>query len=277
MSTYIIGDLQGCFEPLERLLSKIVFSPRNDRLIFCGDIVNRGPASEACLDFVWKHADCAQIVLGNHDLALLCIAYGYAKGEPSDTMGSILSHPKAEQWLDWLRIQPLVFYDALASFIVTHAGIWPLWNLSDCLKANDFMKQALSGPHWKNVLANLYGDGPTMDSPALNETDRCRFIVNALTRMRYCDAQGGLVLDCKASPEHAPSTIFPWYAHPSRTNIKPMILFGHWASLNGACETPNIEALDTGCVWGGALTAYCIEDGRRISVPANPKDVGISK
>lgn len=269
MSTYIIGDLQGCFEPLERLLTSIQFSPRKDTLVFCGDIVNRGPESLACLQFVHHYSDCAHMVLGNHDLALLCMAEKLIHPGPSDTMVQVLSADEAPLLLSWLLQRPFVHYDKAQNFIVTHAGIWPLWNLSDCLKANDFMKQALAGDQWRAVLANLYGDKPTNDMVTLPFLERCRFIANAFTRMRYCDAKAGLNFSFKGHPRVAPAGIVPWYEHPKRQTIQPMIMFGHWASLKGKCNIANIQALDTGCVWGGELTAFRIEDKQRFSVPSS--------
>jgi bis(5'-nucleosyl)-tetraphosphatase (symmetrical) len=206
------------------------------------------------------------MVLGNHDMALLCMAESFIEPQPGDTVQAVLAAPNATKILTWLRAQPLMIYNENAGFCVVHAGIWPLWNLSDCLKANDFIREALQGPQYHQVLRHLYGNAPTADNSTMPFLDRCRFITNAFTRMRYCDARGHLEFSEKNHPRDAPSGIIPWFSHPKRRPFHPTIFFGHWASLKGECAAHNIEALDTGCVWGGQLTAFRLEDQKRFSV-----------
>ena len=266
MSTYVIGDLQGCFAPFQRLLHEIDFSSGRDSLWFTGDIVNRGPDSEKCLRYVYEHQDYCQIVLGNHDLALLCQSEGFAKPHPQDTMDSILAAPDRAILLGWLRAQPLAITNNDKTIVLTHAGIWPQWDLEDALSAAQLLSDRLTSPEWKSLLSCLYGDTPICDDKSLTINERCRFICNALTRMRYCDVAGNLLFNCKSHPRSAPASAVPWYSHPKRRSIEALCLFGHWAALGGECPAQDVHAIDTGCVWGGELTAFRLEDQQRISV-----------
>lgn len=267
MAEYVIGDVQGCFEPLLRLLDKIKFNETQDRLWFVGDLVNRGPESLNVLRFIKNLPLTPRVVLGNHDLHLLNCIYNHAPPHSSDTFQDILNASDRDDLASWLTHQPLLIHDEALDVIICHAGIYPQWTLQDAKNHAQFFSARLQGEHCPFYLAALYGNQPSSWSQAQSETEQFRFIGNAFTRMRFCNAKGELCLDYKGEVKNAPLYYFPWYATPDRCMITQTIVFGHWAALQGQCPVTNIYAIDTGCVWGKTLTALRLEDKQRLSVP----------
>ncbi len=270
MTDYAIGDIQGCYEPLMRLLQRIHFDPHQDRLWFVGDLVNRGPDSLKVLRFIQALPLPPRITLGNHDLHLLCqIFLPNQSPNPDDTLDAILDAPDKHAIGHWLRKQPLLYHDTTLNCVMTHAGISPTWTLT---QAKSYAKQLEAelahenAQHCFNFLTHMYGNTPTHLSDNLDHISKLRVICNTFTRMRFCNAQGDLTLKLKTHPQKAPADYYPWYALPTRKAIPADLIFGHWAALQGVCPTPHIHAIDTGCVWGGPLTALRLQDKQRISV-----------
>ncbi len=272
MRTFAVGDVQGCYDALRRLLDRLAFEPARDRLWVVGDLVNRGPHSLEVLRFCRDLGDRFLTVLGNHDLHLLAIARGHTQPRRSDTLDAVLASPDREPLLDWLQRQPLFYYDQQAEVALVHAGVPPQWSLKDCLERSAEIEQVLQSDQADHYFAHMYGNQPDRWDSSLQGTDRWRLITNYFTRMRFCTPAGQLELAHKAGPETAPVGYFPWYALPQRQLATTPILFGHWASLMGAVATPHIQALDTGCVWGGQLTAVEVgAEFRRYAVAAEPE------
>lgn len=269
MPTYAIGDLQGCFEPLQRLLDKIDFNPKKDTLWFAGDLINRGPQSLDCLRFVKSLRERAVTVLGNHDLHLLAVYYTFKPTKKGDTLDEILNAEDGEELLFWLRQQPLVHHDAERNWFMSHAGIPPMWSVDETVSFANEVHQALLIDHLE-LFRQMYGNQPDIWNDDLQGYDRLRLIINYLTRMRFVDKNGRLNLAAKEGIDTAPDSFLPWFEHPSRKAKKAQILFGHWAALEGKTNTDKVWALDTGCVWGGRLTALRLEDKKLFSVPAQP-------
>lgn len=266
MAIYAIGDVQGCYAELMDLLHLIQFNDSQDRLWFTGDLVNRGQESLAVLRFVKELGSAHQVVLGNHDLHLLAVAYG-APTRPGDTLEDILGAPDKQSLLDWLRTRRLFYYDSQVGYALTHAGVAPAWTLSEAASLAQEVEDVLQGAQPELLLHQLYGNKPDQWDPHLVGVDRWRAIINYLTRMRFCYTDGRLALDCKGALKDRPAHLLPWFDVPHRAAAKDKILFGHWAALGGIVDVPNVYALDTGCVWGNTLTAMRLEDERRFSVP----------
>jgi bis(5'-nucleosyl)-tetraphosphatase (symmetrical) len=263
---YAIGDVQGCYEPLMRLLLHIQFNPNKDRLWFVGDLVNRGPDSLKVLHFIQSLPIPPRITLGNHDLHLLCqIFLPNQAPKPDDTLKAILNAPDKEAIGHWLRKQPLLHHDTTLNCVMTHAGILPTWTLDTAKEHAAALETLLSGDHYLDFLSHMYGNTPTHLSDNLTPIARLRMICNAFTRMRFCNPAGHLELTIKT--QEAPSGFYPWHALPTRKTILADLIFGHWAALQGVCKTPHVHAIDTGCVWGGPLTALRLQDKKRFSVP----------
>lgn len=270
MTVYAIGDLQGCLDPLQRLLDRIAFDPARDRLWFCGDLVNRGPASLATLRFVRGLGDAAVTVLGNHDLHLLATAWADNRPRKKrDTFDDILVAPDRMELLEWLRRRPLLHHDPEVGFTMVHAGIPPQWDLQDARVAARELEAALGGDGFIGVLRQMYGDRPDRWSPTLEGIDRLRFTVNAFTRMRYLRPDGSLEFDNKGPVNPADETLTPWFCFPGRRSAGQPIVFGHWSTL-GEVAHQGAFSLDTGCVWGGQLTALQLNDRTRHSVACGP-------
>lgn len=265
MATYAIGDVQGCYAQLEQLLELIHYDSHRDVLWFTGDLVNRGPDSLRTLQFISELPETTIAVLGNHDLTLLAAHVGAILPQPGDTYQDILNAPMREEYLFWLRNRPLMHYDPKLQFALCHAGIYPLWDLTQAQILAHEVESILQGPAFHEALHAMFGNHPTIWSATLNGWDRFRFIVNAFTRMRFCAADGTLDLQNKSEISHAPA-FMPWFSVPARKTSRDKVIFGHWAALAGVSNTPGVYALDTGCVWGNALTAICLETEQRFHV-----------
>lgn len=270
MPTYAIGDLQGCHAEFVALLDTLSFDPRRDRLWLAGDLVNRGPGSLDCLREVHALGDAASVVLGNHDLHLLAVARGAVSAKRSDTLAAILEAPDRSSLLDWLQARPLWVDDGSASdrrTLMVHAGLLPVWSLSQAHERAREVEAVLRSEGAGAFLDVMHGNAPERWQDNLEGNDRLRAIVNAFTRMRFVAADGTLDFKAKEGLDSAPGGYAPWFTYPRQDD--PRIVFGHWAALQGQIPGARVraEALDTGCVWGGTLTALDLDSGRRISVP----------
>jgi len=259
MATYAIGDVQGCCDELETLLERIGFDRARDRLWFVGDLVNRGPKSLAVLRFVKELGDCAIVVLGNHDLHLVTQHEGFERKRKDDTFGDVLEAPDAKELVDWLRTRPMMH--AEGNWAMVHAGLVPQWTIDKSLRLAREVEQALRADSYRNFLQNMYGSKPERWDEALAGWDRLRVIVNAMTRMRFCTSDG--VMEFRSSGAEPPAGYRAWY--DTRQDNKTLI-FGHWSAL-GLKLTDRLAGLDSGCVWGGALTALRLEDRWLAQVP----------
>jgi bis(5'-nucleosyl)-tetraphosphatase (symmetrical) len=259
MATYAIGDLQGCLDPLRRLLDELRFDPAADRLWFVGDLVNRGPQSLEVLRFVRGLGARAATVLGNHDLHLVMQAEGYGKRNREDTLDPILAAPDRDELLAWLRAQPLFHVEG--EYAMVHAGLLPAWDVAKAAALSREAEAALQSPDYRDFLANMWGSTPTAWSDDLAGWDRLRVVVNAMTRMRFCTAAGVMEFKAKGPPERPPEGCMPWFDVPGRASADHPLVCGHWSAL-GLKVRGNLLALDSGCLWGGLLTAVRLEDRR---------------
>lgn len=257
---YLIGDLQGCCDALERLLQRLDFSPSRDRLWLLGDLVNRGPASLATLRRLIGLGDAATCLLGNHDLHLLAAAHGVRRPHAGDTVDDILDAPDRPALVDWLRQQRLAVHDT--GWLMVHAGVPPQWSAADTLALAGEVEAVLRGPDLPDFLQAMYGNQPARWSPRLTGTDRLRFVVNALTRLRFCSADGEMDFKTKDGAGAAPPGFMPWFDVPGRRTAGTPMAFGHWSTL-GLLDRPDLLGLDTGCVWGGQLTAARVDGTHR--------------
>lgn len=255
MTTWAIGDLQGCHDPLQRLLAKIRFDPAADRLWFCGDLVNRGGQSLQTLRLVHSLSIHSTVVLGNHDLALLSIALRREaeQRKVNPDLQSILFAPDREPLLDWLAAQPLLHVDRTNGWCMLHAGLMPKWTIAIAEKRAREVETRLQGPERDKLLRNMYGDKPGW-SPKLKGIDRDRAIINVFTRMRYCSPRGRIAFEAKGAPGTQTPGLYPWFAVPGQAQRDLRIVCGHWSTL-GLMIGGGVHAIDTGCVWGGPLTA----------------------
>lgn len=257
MSIYAIGDIQGCHTELLRLLDKLAFDPATDRLWFTGDLVNRGPHSLETLRQVRALGTAAITVLGNHDLHLLAVSAGIARTKSKDTLEAILKAPDRDELLDWLRTRPLVYHED--NRLLLHAGLIPEWTAEDALNRATEVESWLRSDDYRELLRNLYGDYPDLWSETLEGWSRLRFITNCFTRMRYCDRMGRLDLKCKGRPGQQPARLMPWFEVASRKTRDLHVIFGHWSTL-GAYSGHGVSCLDSGCLWGGQLSALKLDD-----------------
>lgn len=255
--TYVIGDVQGCHARLLALLERIHAASANARLVFVGDLVNRGPQSLATLRHIRQLGEQATVLLGNHDLHLLAAAHGIRQAHLSDTLEEILRAPDRDELLDWLRRQPLAH--AENGHLMVHAGVLPQWTAGQTGRLADEVQTVLRGPGWLDFLRNMYGNTPAKWSDDLTGMDRLRCIVNALTRLRFCTADGSMEFTSKEGSGSAPAGYYPWFDVPGRKTEDVTVVFGHWSAL-GLTLRPNLIGLDTGCVWGGKLTAVRLDD-----------------
>ncbi len=263
MATYAIGDIQGCYKQFCQLLDKLQFNPKQDKLWLTGDLVNRGPDSLEVLRFVYKIRDSVITVLGNHDLHLLAMYYGNTKHSQKSTLQAILQANDKDQLINWLRHQPLLHYDKTLNYVLIHAGLPAQWNLSTAQNCAQELQTLLQGKKHKEFLRDhLYGNQPDLWSEQLKDWDRFRFISNCFTRLRYCNAEGRLLLKHKDSPQNTQDNdVYPWFLAPKREKIKAKIIFGHWSTL-GYYTNHQVISLDSGCLWGKQLTAQCLETGQ---------------
>jgi bis(5'-nucleosyl)-tetraphosphatase (symmetrical) len=262
VAVYAIGDVQGCFRELQLLLNKLGFDPARDRLWFAGDLVNRGPQSLETLRFVRNLGAAAITVLGNHDLHLLAAAARAGKLKAKDTLRPILDAPDREELLDWLRRRPLLHHDAELGYTLIHAGLPPQWDLEQAQACAREVETVLRGVGHGEFFERMYGDEPTLWTDELPGWERLRFITNCLTRLRYCDAEGRVALAHKGAPGSQPVGLYPWFELPHRRSRELNILFGHWSTL-GERSSPGVYPLDTGCLWGGQLTALRLDGAPR--------------
>ena len=277
MATYAIGDLQGCYDPLQRLLERLRFDPAADRLWFCGDLVNRGGQSLETLRLVHSLREQSVVVLGNHDLSLLAIGERRPEEQRkvNPDLQRVLFAEDARTLLDWLRMQPLLHADRSLGWMMVHAGLAPKWTTTLAQKHAGEVEQKLRGDGYRKLLKNMYGDKPAW-SPGLTGIDRDRAIINVFTRLRYCSPRGRIAFDEKGAPGTQQPGLYPWYAVPGRVERDLKIVCGHWSTL-GLFVGHGVHAIDTGAVWGGKLTALQLDtDELRIvqvqgrDVPANP-------
>jgi bis(5'-nucleosyl)-tetraphosphatase (symmetrical) len=257
---YLVGDIQGCCDALERLLAHIGFTPSRDRLCVLGDLVNRGPHSLATLRRLRGFGEAATCLLGNHDLHLLAVAHGVHRAHPSDTLGDILEAPDRQAWIDWLRHRRMAAVEE--GWLLVHAGVAPQWDMATTLRLAREIEQRLQSSELRDFLQVMYGNEPARWSETLTEHDRLRFAVNTLTRIRYVAADGTLELDTKDGPGAAPPGHVAWFDAPGRMTKGVPIAFGHWSTF-GLVNRADLLGLDTGCVWGGHLTAVRVDGGRR--------------
>lgn len=265
MAVYAIGDIQGCLDELQALLRLIDFDRERDTLWFAGDLVNRGPRSLDTLRFIHDLGDRAITVLGNHDLHLLATDYDARYTRPKDTLQEILDAPDRERLLNWLRTRPLLHHDATLNFSLLHAGLPPQWDLTTAQACAQEVETVLRSHHYGEFLAGMYGNLPDTWSADLKGLDRLRFIVNCFTRLRYCSPSGKLNLKDKGAPGTQSAGNQPWFSIKDRASRDLRILFGHWSTL-GTCKEANVFPLDTGCLWGGKLTALRLDDLKTFSL-----------
>jgi bis(5'-nucleosyl)-tetraphosphatase (symmetrical) len=263
MATYCIGDVQGCYDELKQLLRSIDYNSAKDHLWFIGDLVNRGPKSLEALRFI-KNSPNTKVILGNHDLHLLTFYYKLVEAH-GESLQDIILAPDGEELIDWLRQQSLFYYDAKNNYALAHAGIYPGWDLKEAQKYAAEAEKMLQGDNYLDFLTHMYGNKPTKWSNDLKGWDRLRFIINAFTRMRFCNSEGNLEFKHSGDVNEAPKGYLPWFKISGRKTQNTKVIFGHWAALEGITDEPNAIALDTGCVWGKSLTAIRIEDGKRFS------------
>jgi len=261
MTDYAVGDIQGCFEPLQRLLMQVNYDPAKDRLWLVGDLVNRGPDSLKVLRFVRALGDSAICVLGNHDLHLLAVAAGVRPLHHDDTLTEILEAEDCQQLLQWLSRQALAHYDAESGYCLVHAGIAPQWSLQQALELASEVERVLQGANALEFLSSMYGNNPDCWDDSLTGMARLRVITNYLTRLRFCDQNGRMDLTNKGGLDSAAKGFIPWFK-VKREPLGANVLFGHWAALRGISTQPGIHALDTGCVWGQRLSLMRLEDQR---------------
>lgn len=262
MANYLIGDVQGCDTALGRLLQKIEFSASRDTLYLLGDLVNRGPESAAVLRRVMALDGAAQCLLGNHDLSLLAVAHGQRAPHRNDTLDAVLLAPDRDAMLDWLRHQRLAIQ--AHGWLMVHGGVLPQWDAAQVMRLAGEVEAVLRGPALVEFLSQMYGNEPAQWNDALQGADRWRVIVNALTRLRFCTPEGVMDLQASGGIYDAPPGYLPWFDLPERRTAGVPIAFGHWSTL-GFLERPDLRAMDTGCVWGGSLSAL------RLAGPDSPQ------
>lgn len=266
--TYAIGDVQGCYDELVELLDLIDFDPTTDRIWFTGDLVNRGPKSLDVIRCVVALGDAAITVLGNHDLSLIAAAAGHRrqrKRANRDGIDEVLDAPDAAALVEWLRHRPLVH--RAREHLLVHAGVLPSWSADDVVARAREVEAALRGDAWRELCANMYGDEPNAWRESLAGYERLRLTINACTRMRFCSATGALDLSANGRAEDAPPGLTPWFRVPDRAAADTVVVCGHWAML-GLYLTPSVLHIDSGCVWGGELTALRLEDRSVFQVPS---------
>jgi len=264
VAIYAIGDVQGCHDELARLLETVRFDPAHDEAWFVGDLVNRGPRSLETLRLVKSLGRAAVVTLGNHDLHLLAYAAGNSSRRPEPTLRPVLEAPDRGELVDWLRARPLLHYRPDLNTLMVHAGVAPAWDPLLAVKLAREVETVLRGDGWAAFLAQMYGNQPDRWSPRLAGVERLRCILNCLTRVRYVRAEdGGLDFEENGAPGSQPAGLVPWFEVPGRAAEAVRIVFGHWSSL-GLLQRANLLGIDTGCVWGRALTAVRLDGPARV-------------
>jgi bis(5'-nucleosyl)-tetraphosphatase (symmetrical) len=269
MATYAIGDIQGCYASLQQLLHKIEFDPSHDRIWLVGDLVNRGSGSLAVLRWAKTHEKSVITVLGNHDLHALVVYEGFVSTHRLDTLDELLTAPDAPTLFDWLRQQRLAY--AQDEFLLVHAGVLPQWNTAQVALLAGEVEAALRDADYREFLRQMYGDQPTCWRNDLSGMDRLRVITNALTRLRICTQHGEMEFKFKGTLADVPAGYQPWFDLPARASRDSTIIFGHWSAL-GLMLRDDVIALDTGCLWGGSLTALRLQDRQLFQVPRAAED-----
>lgn len=268
MATYAIGDIQGCFDALMQLLDKTGFNATRDRLWLVGDLVNRGPQSLEVLRYVKGLGAVAQVVLGNHDLHLVMRAEGHGRASSEDTLDAVLAAADRDELLEWLRSRPLFHQED--EYAMVHAGLLPQWSIARSNELGTEVQAALMAANYREFLAHMWGSEPNVWREGLRGWERLRVIVNAMTRMRFCTPEGVMEFQVKGPPDQAPAGYLPWFAVPHRASITHTVICGHWSAL-GFYREANLLALDSGCLWGGPLTAVRLEDRRVFQLQCEPQ------
>ena len=269
MAIYAIGDIQGCYHAFQALLTRIQFNPKLDQLWLVGDLINRGSGSLEVLRWCYAHQESLKVVLGNHDLHALVVAYGFVKAHKGDTLDSLLAASDRDILLDWLRHQRLLVQED--NFLMVHAGLLPQWTAKQAMAYAAEVEVALQGENYLEFLFHMYGNQPNRWSDNLVGLDRLRLITNAMTRLRVCTEQGEMEFAFKGELQDIPSGFMPWFDVPTRATQTSEVIFGHWSAL-GLQHRNNVYPLDTGCLWGGQLTAMNIHTKAITQVASNPLD-----
>ncbi len=269
MATYAIGDIQGCFYAFQDLLNKINFDATQDELWLVGDLINRGSGSLEVLRWCYQHQENIRVVLGNHDLHAIVVAHNIVKPHRGDTLDALLAAQDGYTLLHWLRHQPLMVVEK--NIAMVHAGLLPQWSITQALSYAKEVEYALQAKDYLNFLTSMYGNLPSCWDETLSGMDRLRMITNAMTRLRICTAEGEMEFSFKGELADIPANYMPWFDVPNRASNEATIIFGHWSAL-GLQHRNHVYALDTGCLWGGQLTAMELETKAITQVPCNTKD-----
>ena len=269
MANYAIGDIQGCFHAFMALLARLQFNAKHDKLWLVGDLINRGSGSLEVFRWCYQHQAILKIVLGNHDLHALAVAHGLKTAHRGDTLQAIIEAPDAPELLSWLRHQPLMQADK--GYAMVHAGLLPQWTIEEALSLAYEVEQALQADSYLDFLTNMYGNVPNAWRDDLTDMDRLRVITNAMTRMRICTTSGEMEFTFKGELQDVPIGYMPWFDVPARQSGDGSVICGHWSAL-GLQQRANIFALDTGCLWGGQLTAFCLETKQITQVNCDFRD-----
>ncbi|MFM1911020.1 MAG: Bis(5-nucleosyl)-tetraphosphatase, symmetrical [Pseudomonadota bacterium] len=273
MATFAIGDIQGCFHSFQALLKKIQFNPASDKLWLVGDLINRGAGSLEVLRWMFEHQSSIVTVLGNHDLHTLVVAEGFVSAHRSDTIHALLEAPDADELLTWLRHQPLLHLEH--HHLMVHAGLLPQWTAIKAKSLAEEVHEALRADNYREFLKHMYGNQPAQWDDALTGWDRLRVITNAMTRLRICSQAGEMEFKFKGEMVNRPDGYAPWFEISGRASADTPIIFGHWSAL-GLHIANNVYALDTGCLWGGNLTALRLDDKEVFQVPCHVDDAPLS-
>ena len=274
MATYAIGDIQGCYHAFQALLARVEFNPEIDELWLVGDLINRGKGSLEVLRWCYAHQDNLKVVLGNHDLHALVVAAGFVRAHKGDTLDALLEADDKDELLDWLRHQRLAYQAELTPgehYLMVHAGLLPQWTAENTMRYAAEVEIALQGESHLDFLAHMYGNLPTRWCDDLTGIDRLRVITNAMTRLRVCTLQGEMEFQFKGELADVPQDFIPWFDLPNRATQDVQVIFGHWSAL-GLQQRSNVYALDTGCLWGGQLTAMNLQTKEIIQVQSHPFD-----
>lgn len=269
MATYAIGDIQGCYHAFQALLTRIQFNPKSDQLWLVGDLINRGSGSLEVLRWCYAHQDNLKVVLGNHDLHALVLAHGFVRPHKSDTLDALFEAKDRDILLNWLRHQHMIYQQD--DYLMVHAGLLPQWTTVQALAYAAEVEATLQGADYQTFLSNMYGNLPNAWDENLTGLDRLRVITNAMTRLRICNAEGDMEFAFKGELQNIPSGYMPWFDVPTRQTRSVQVIFGHWSAL-GLQHRNNVYSLDTGCLWGGQLTAMNIATKEITQVASHPRD-----